>query len=103
MKISLNWLKQYIQIDETPAQIAALLTGSGLEVEGWEEIESIKGGLKGLVIGEVITCAKHPNADKLSITTVDIGEEQLSPIVCSGICFCVLFKVISLFFGMRVD
>lgn len=84
MKISLNWLKQYIQIDETPAQIAALLTGSGLEVEGWEEIESIKGGLKGLVIGEVITCAKHPNADKLSITTVDIGEEQLSPIVCGA-------------------
>jgi phenylalanyl-tRNA synthetase beta chain len=84
MKISLNWLKQYIQIDETPAQIAALLTGSGLEVEGWEEIESIKGGLKGLVIGEVITCAKHPNADKLSVTTVDIGEEQLSPIVCGA-------------------
>jgi phenylalanyl-tRNA synthetase beta chain len=84
MKISLNWLKQYIQIDETAAQIAALLTGSGLEVEGWEEIESIKGGLKGLVIGEVITCAKHPNADKLSVTTVDIGEEQLSPIVCGA-------------------
>ncbi|PIQ47486.1 MAG: phenylalanine--tRNA ligase subunit beta, partial [Cytophagales bacterium CG12_big_fil_rev_8_21_14_0_65_40_12] len=84
MKISLNWLKQYIQIDETPAQIAAILTGSGLEVESWEEIESIKGGLKGLVIGEVITCAKHPNADKLSITTVDIGEEQLSPIVCGA-------------------
>ena len=84
MKISLNWLKQYIQIDETPAQIAALLTGSGLEVESWEEIESIKGGLKGLVIGEVITCAKHPNADKLSVTTVDIGEGQLSPIVCGA-------------------
>lgn len=84
MKISLNWLKQYIQIDETPAQIAALLTGSGLEVESWEEIESIKGGLKGLVIGEVITCAKHPNADKLSVTTVDIGEEELSPIVCGA-------------------
>uniref|UniRef100_UPI004047A601 phenylalanine--tRNA ligase subunit beta n=3 Tax=Roseivirga sp. TaxID=1964215 RepID=UPI004047A601 len=84
MKISLNWLKQYIQIDETPTQIAALLTGSGLEVESWEEIESIKGGLKGLVIGEVITCTKHPNADKLSVTTVDIGEEQLSPIVCGA-------------------
>jgi phenylalanyl-tRNA synthetase beta chain len=84
MKISLNWLKQYIQLSETPTQIAALLTGSGLEVESWEEIESIKGGLKGLVIGEVITCTKHPNADKLSITTVDIGLEALSPIVCGA-------------------
>ncbi|WP_421976989.1 phenylalanine--tRNA ligase subunit beta [Roseivirga seohaensis] len=84
MKISLNWLKEYIQITESAEQIAALLTGSGLEVETWEEVESVKGGLKGLVIGEVITCAKHPNADKLSVTTVDIGEEQLFPIVCGA-------------------
>jgi phenylalanyl-tRNA synthetase beta chain len=84
MKISLNWLKQYIQLNETPAEIAALLTGSGLEVENWEEVESIKGGLKGLVIAEVITCTKHPNADKLSLTTVDIGQEALSPIVCGA-------------------
>lgn len=84
MKISLNWLKQYINIDESPSEIAALLTGSGLEVEGWEEVESIKGGMKGLVIGEVITCTKHPNADALSLTTVDIGGDQLSPIVCGA-------------------
>ena len=84
MKISLNWLKQYIDLTESAAEIASILTDTGLEVETWEEVESVKGGLRGLVIGEVITCAKHPNADKLSITTVDIGEEQLSPIVCGA-------------------
>lgn len=84
MKISLNWLKQYIDLPESPKEIGDLLTHSGLEVEGLEEVESIKGGLKGLVIGEVITCAKHPNADKLSVTTVDIGNEELSPIVCGA-------------------
>ncbi|OEK02120.1 phenylalanine--tRNA ligase subunit beta [Roseivirga sp. 4D4] len=84
MKISLNWLKQYINLPESPTEIGDLLTHSGLEVEGLEEIESIKGGLKGLVIGEVLTCSKHPNADKLSVTTVDIGTEEASPIVCGA-------------------
>ncbi len=84
MKISLNWLKQYIELPESPEEIGDLLTHSGLEVEGLEEVESIKGGLKGLVLGEVLTCTKHPNADKLSITTVDIGQEEPSPIVCGA-------------------
>lgn len=84
MKISLNWLKQFIELKESPQEIAALLTGSGLEVEGWEEIESVKGGLKGLVIGEVLTCSKHPNANKLSVTTVSIGQNEPSPIVCGA-------------------
>jgi len=84
MKISLNWLKEYIQLPETAREIAHLLTRSGLEVEGIEEVESIKGGLKGLVIGQVLTCDKHPDADKLSITTVDIGQETVSPIVCGA-------------------
>ena len=84
MKISLNWLKQYIEIDQSPEEISALLTGSGLEVEGMEEVETVPGGLKGIVIGEVLTCDKHPNADKLSITTVDIGAEAPSPIVCGA-------------------
>ncbi len=84
MKISLNWLKQYIDLPESPTEIGDLLTHSGLEVEGLEEVESIKGGLKGLVIGEVLTCSKHPNADKLSVTTVDIGTEEVSPIVCGA-------------------
>ncbi|OEK06413.1 phenylalanine--tRNA ligase subunit beta [Roseivirga misakiensis] len=84
MKISLNWLKQYIDLPETPQEISKQLTSSGLEVEGLEEIESIKGGLKGLVIGEVLTCEKHPGADKLSITTVDIGQDTPAPIVCGA-------------------
>ena len=84
MKISLNWLKQYIDLTETPAEIAKILTDTGLEVEGLEEIESVKGGLKGFVIGEVLTCSKHPNADKLSLTTVDIGVAEPSPIVCGA-------------------
>jgi phenylalanyl-tRNA synthetase beta chain len=84
MKISLNWLKQYIDLPEPAQEIANLLTRSGLEVEGVEEVETIKGGLKGLVIGEVLTCTKHPDADKLSLTTVDIGNGNVSPIVCGA-------------------
>ncbi|NVK82726.1 MAG: phenylalanine--tRNA ligase subunit beta, partial [Cytophagia bacterium] len=84
MKISLNWLKQYIDISETPEEISKILTDTGLEVEGLEEIESVKGGLKGLVIGEVLTCTQHPNADKLNLTTVDIGGDEPSPIVCGA-------------------
>jgi phenylalanyl-tRNA synthetase beta chain len=83
MKISLNRLKDYIAFDQTPEEIAALLTGSGLEVEGIHTFDTIKGGLEGIVIGEVLTCEKHPNADKLHITTVDIGEEVV-PIVCGA-------------------
>ncbi len=94
MKISLNWLKEYIEIQESPEEIAALLTSSGLEVEGIEEIETIPGGLKGIVIGEVITCEKHPNADKLSKTTVDIGREESSPIVCGAPNVAVGQKVV---------
>lgn len=84
MKISLNWLKEYIDLPETPQEISDLLTSSGLEVEALEEVESIKGGLKGFVIGQVLTCEKHPGADKLSITTVDIGQEEPAPIVCGA-------------------
>lgn len=84
MKISLDWLKDFIEINEKAEEISDLLTQSGLEVEGLEEVEALPGGLKGLVIGEVITCVKHPNADKLSVTTVDIGKKELSPIVCGA-------------------
>ncbi|PRY86721.1 phenylalanine--tRNA ligase subunit beta [Mongoliibacter ruber] len=83
MKISINRLKDFIQLEHSPEEIADLLTGSGLEVEGIELFESIKGGLEGVVIGEVLTCEKHPNADKLSITTVDTGEAVV-PIVCGA-------------------
>ncbi len=84
MKISYNWLKQYIDIPESAEEIGQTLTGTGLEVESVEPFETVKGGLKGLVIGEVLTCAKHPNADKLSITTVDVGGEKPLQIVCGA-------------------
>ncbi|HSZ24258.1 MAG TPA: hypothetical protein VK766_00995, partial [Cytophagaceae bacterium] len=84
MKISFNWLKQHISITETSEEISAKLTKAGLEVESVEEYESLKGGLKGLVIGQVLTCEKHPGADKLSRTTVDVGDGVILPIVCGA-------------------
>lgn len=85
MKISYNWLKSLIEINESPEEIGKLLTGTGLEVEGIEEIESVKGGLKGFVIGEVLTCEPFMVKDKqLSLTTVDIGAETPSTIVCGA-------------------
>lgn len=84
MKISINRLKKYIALTESPEEIAALLTRSGLEVEGVEEFVSLPGGLGGIVIGEVLTCYKHPDADKLSLTTVDIGTGIPSQIVCGA-------------------
>ncbi len=84
MKISYNWLKQYINIDTDPVELEKILTAIGLEVEGIETFESIKGGLKGLITGEVLTCSKHPNADKLSVTTVNVGQGEPLPIVCGA-------------------
>jgi phenylalanyl-tRNA synthetase beta chain len=84
MKISYKWLKDLIEITETPEEIDRLLTATGLEVEGIEEIESIKGGLQGVVIGEVLTREKHPEADRLSLTTVDVGGETPLSIVCGA-------------------
>jgi phenylalanyl-tRNA synthetase beta chain len=84
MTISYNWLKEYIDIPESAEEIGQILTSTGLEVESVEPHETIKGGLKGIVIGEVLTCAKHPNADKLSLTTVDVGGEKPLHIVCGA-------------------
>ncbi|MBL6944764.1 MAG: phenylalanine--tRNA ligase subunit beta [Bacteroidales bacterium] len=84
MKISYNWLKQYANIDLEPERISTILTDIGLEVEGLEKFQSVKGGLEGIVIGEVITCIPHPNADKLSLTTVNVGGDRLLPIVCGA-------------------
>ena len=84
MKISYNWLKQYLPTQLPASEVAELLTDCGLEVEHTETFQSIKGGLEGLVIGEVITKEKHPNADKLSVTTVDVGTGTLLNIVCGG-------------------
>ena len=84
MKISYNWLKEHVNIDLAPEEIAEILTATGLEVEGFEKIETIPGGLAGVVVGEVVTCHKHPDADKLSVTTVNVGGERLLPIVCGA-------------------
>jgi len=84
MKISYNWLKQFINIDWDSQKTAELLTDLGLEVEGVTPFESVKGGLKGIVIGHVLRCDKHPNADKLKITTVDIGTGTPLQIICGA-------------------
>ena len=84
MKISYNWLKQFIQLDWDSRKTGDLLTSLGLEVEGISTFESVKGGLQGVVVGEVLTCTKHPNADKLSLTTVDIGGDEPVQIVCGA-------------------
>lgn len=84
MKISLDWLREYIDIELPVEQIAAYLTESGLEVEGVEEVQRIPGGMKGLVIGEVLTVTPHENADKLKVTTVDTGRGEISQIVCGA-------------------
>jgi phenylalanyl-tRNA synthetase beta chain len=84
MKISYNWLKQFINIDWTPEKTSELLTNLGLEVEGIEAYASVKGGLKGIVVGEVKTCKQHPNADRLKLTTVDVGDDQILKIVCGA-------------------
>jgi len=84
MKISYNWVKEYLKIDLEPAKVADILTDIGLEIEGTEEWVSVKGGLEGVVIGEVLTCKKHPDADKLSVTTVNIGGPQPLNIVCGA-------------------
>jgi phenylalanyl-tRNA synthetase beta chain len=94
MRISYNWLKKYADIDLSPAEVSVLLTEIGLEVEHVEEYESLKGGLKGIVIGEVKTCAKHPNADRLSVTTVDVGGPGLLNIVCGASNVAVGQKVV---------
>ncbi len=84
MKISYNWLKEYIHTDLAPESVAEILTNTGLEVEGITALEVIKGGLKGVVVGEVVEKSAHPNADRLSVTKVDVGGESLLPIVCGA-------------------
>ena len=84
MRISYNWLKQFIKLDWKSEETAALLTDLGLEVEGVDKFESLKGGLEGVVIGHVLTCVQHPNADRLRITTVDLGDGIPVQIVCGA-------------------
>ena len=84
MNISYSWLKDYINLELSPTEVAATLTQLGLETGSVDEVESIKGGLKGIIVGEVVTCHKHPNSDHLSVTTVNIGGDENLPIVCGA-------------------
>ena len=84
MKISLSWLQQYLKVDLSTDEISELLTDIGLEVEGVHKYETIKGGLKGIVIGKILTVDKHPDADRLNLTSVDVGEEDPLQIVCGA-------------------
>lgn len=84
MNISYNWLKEYVDFDLSPAELTQALTSLGLECDAFEEVESIRGGLRGVVIGKVLTCGEHPNSDHLHITTVDLGGEAPVQIVCGA-------------------
>lgn len=84
MKISYKWLKEYVDFSLTPQEVAEALTSTGLEVESLEEIQTIKGGLKGLYVGKVVTCENHPNSDHLHVTTVDLGRGDTQQIVCGA-------------------
>jgi phenylalanyl-tRNA synthetase beta chain len=84
MKISLNWLKDYLSFDLEPQELNQILTDTGLEVEGIEKIEAVTGGMQGVVIGEVLTCEQHPDADRLRVTTVNLGQGEPVQIVCGA-------------------
>ena len=84
MNISYKWLKEYVDFDLTPQQVCDALTSTGLEVDALEEVQSIKGGLKGLYVGKVLTCEMHPDSDHLHVTTVDLGKGKPQQIVCGA-------------------
>lgn len=84
MKISYNWLKQFIDLNKTPEEVSLILTDIGLEVESLEKVQRVPGGLEGLTVGEVKTCVQHPNADRLRVTTVDVGSPEVLQIVCGA-------------------
>ncbi len=84
MKVSYDWIKEYVSVNLDPEKVAEILTNTGLEVEGTEEYESVKGGLEGVIVGEVLSVRKHPNADNLSLTEVHLGNGKTVPVVCGA-------------------
>ena len=84
MNISYNWLKEYVDFELTAQEVADALTSEGLEVGCVEEVQPVKGGLQGLVIGEVLTCMPHPNSDHMHVCTVNLGEGEPVQIVCGA-------------------
>ena len=103
MNISYNWLKDYLDFDLQPDEVAAALTSIGLETGGVEEVQTIKGGLEGLVIGEVLTCEEHPNSDHLHITTVNVGGAEPLQIVCGAPNVAAGQKVVVAVNGTKLD
>ena len=102
MTISYNWLCDYLPVKIEPERLSRILTSIGLEVESLEKYESIRGGLQGLVIGEVITCEKHPDADKLKLTTVNTGAAENLQIVCGAPNVAVGQKVVVATIGTTI-
>lgn len=102
MNISYNWLKEFVDFDLSPDEVAAALTSTGLETGSVEEVQTIKGGLEGLVVGEVITCIDHPNSDHLHITTVNIGNGEPLQIVCGAANVAAGQKVIVATIGTKL-
>ena len=102
MNISYNWLKEYVDFDLTAQEVAAALTSIGLEVDGLEEVQSIKGGLEGLVVGHVLTCEPHPNSDHMHICTVDLGQGEPTQIVCGAANVAAGQKVIVATLGTKL-
>ena len=84
MNISYKWLREYVETTLSAQEVAAALTSAGLEVDGVEEVQTIKGGLQGLVVGEVLTCEAHPNSDHMHVCTVNIGTPEVQQIVCGA-------------------
>lgn len=102
MNISYNWLKDYLDFDLSPQETADALTSIGLETGGVEEVETIKGGLEGLVIGEVLTCADHPDSDHLHITSVNVGQGDPLQIVCGASNVAAGQKVVVALIGTKL-
>ncbi len=102
MNISYNWLKEYVNFDLTAEEVAAALTSIGLETGGVEEVQTIKGGLEGLVVGEVLTCEPHPNSDHMHITTVNLGGEEPVQIVCGAANVAAGQKVVVATLGTKL-
>ena len=102
MNISYNWLKEYVDFTLTPDEVAAALTSIGLETGSVEEVQTIKGGLEGIVIGEVLTCEPHPNSDHMHVTTVNLGEGDPVQIVCGAANVAAGQKVVVATLGTKL-